>query len=82
MDLPPYCRIQSENTGLSADGSEPLNSPVVQESEDVNQHLVRNHSYVYRFRFFIAFECEGMREALSDLRYDALWDGVRVTRIF
>lgn len=79
--LPPYCRIQSENTGLSTDRSEPFDGSMIQEPEDVNEHFVRNLGYRYRFRFFLALECEGLREGLDDMGYSALGDGGMVGRI-
>lgn len=51
---------------------------MVEEPEDVHEQLVRNPSYVDRFRFFLTFEREGLWEALDDLGYDALWDRARV----
>ena len=51
---------------------------MVQEPEDVDEHFVRDSSYVDGLCFFFAFECEGLRKTLDDLGYNALWDGARV----
>jgi len=54
---------------------------VVQVPEDVNKQFVRDPSDLYRFRFFLTFECEGLGEVPDDLGYNALWDGARIVRI-
>lgn len=54
---------------------------MVQEPEDVDEHFVRNPSYVYRFCFFFTLECEGLGKALDDLGYDAVWYGAWVVCI-